>query len=1052
MPTKILLVDDHSMFRKGLRLLLEEEADMQVVAEAGNGREGIQQVRAYRPDVVVMDITMPEFNGIEATQKIVGEFPEICVVALSIHGERRFVKEMLQAGAAGYILKDSVPEEMINGIRTVVQGQVYLSTTITGVVVSEYVKVLSDAAPEKVPPVLPVLRTKLYRPQLTQHLIPRTHLVNRLEILQHRPTTLVSAAAGYGKSTMASLWLEAWGGAYGWVSLDEEENDLRAFLTYLIAAIQSPQGAGFTEACKTTQAIMQGQELPPLLTLSRSLLNDLDEIETPFILVLDDYHKIRSPNVHELLSELLTHPVRNMHLMLLTRRDPPLPVSALRGHGQINEIGIAELRFTAEETGLFLSQKIGHAVDETTAAAIHERLEGWATGFGLIAHSLGQPKDLDRLLAGLKGNFGNIVEYLLAEVLSKQSPQMARVMMAAAIADRFCASLCDSLDRSEDVPDDGGISGEQLIEHLRTNNLFLIPLDDENRWYRYHHLFQRLLLGQLKQQSNADDVSKLHIRAGKWLAGNGFIDEAVRHAVAGNDISGAACLAEQHRKTMLNGDQWYIFEKWMDLLPDSEIEQRSELLMARVWSCYYQGQNAAIPPMLAAVESLLRNAPDEQHLYGEIYLFNAVFSFWQGDIALSRKYINDALERIPETHPMVRGFAEMYFGLAGCMDGQAGHVLQVLSDRLNHSSIDAPRKMRLITTLIWVHLISGDLVAASTRNKQLMDLSTENNSAIFHAWGLYHQGVIHFCRSELDSAIQYLDKSSQTGYLILKRANVDCLAGLSLAYQALQQADKANQTVARVFESTDLLNDPTSLAVVNACKDRLSLLRGETVIADGVQKPGQASDIQPMVFWLEVPAITNCRVLVAEGSDAGLREAEKRLSSYLRLNQSHHNTFRVIEIMALQSQAVYRQGRLDEALSLLGQAIKMAEPGGWVQPFVDLGPAMADLLQQLHQQNVSVDYIERILSEFKENQIPLPSHSPSPQFPPSTSPLIEPLTHREQDVMELLAQRFQNKEIADQLCISPGTVKGHLKNIYSKLGANSRRDAVARAKRYKIIE
>lgn len=1075
MPTKILLADDHKVFRKGLRIIIEEEVDMQVVGEADNSQDAINQAVKCAPDVVLLDISMPDLDGIEAVRNIVADFPHIKVVAMSVNVERILIQEMLKAGAAGHLLKDSVPEEIIDSIRAVMRGEVYLSASITGMVVSEYVKVLSNGVaagqePAQTEDDITLLQTKLHPTPLSRNLVPRTHLVDKFDDLRRRPFTLVSAAAGYGKSTLARLWLNAWNGPYGWVSLDEDENDLRIFMTYLLAAIQSSIGAGRSMACDNTQSLLKAPVLPPPEILSRHLLNDLEKIEDAFILVLDDYHKISAPKVHKLMSGLMDHPTRNMHLIMLTRRDPPLPVGKLRGRGQINEIGIFQLRFTLDETTLFLKQNLGLSLDKTTVVEIYKRLEGWVAGMLLMYHSIGNRKDVKHLLTGLQGGFSSIVEYLMAEVLSQQPAEIAERMVETAILNRFCASLCDAI-HGRDIGTDtcGPINGkpspnkldcQTFITHLKTNNLFLTPLDAKGRWFRYHHLFQELLLGQLKKYHSVEDISGCHLRASAWFAENGFIDEALRHALVAGDRPRAIHLIERHRQAMLNSDQGPGLEKWLAMLTETEIIQRPSLLMTRVWIFYYQGKYKAIPPILAAAEGLLNNKPKEQSLYGEIYLFKAVFSFWQGKISRSFDIIEDALERIPETQPMVRGFAEIYFGLAGHTNGQTGTVVLLLSDLLDHLSMESPRQLRVLVSLVWIHLLSADLVAASIRNRQLADVATKNNSATFQSWVSYNQGIIHYYRNELDSAIHYLNEAAETGYLILRRANVDCLAGLALAYQAMHRTDKAEQTLVRLFELIESLNDPTLLEIAYACKVHLSLIRGDAVLAHRLPQPGQAPNEQPMVFFLEVPAITNCRALLADGTDTSLIEAEQRLTLYLQLNRTHHNTFRIIELMALQSMVVCRQGRLDEALTLLGQAVRIGESGGCVQPFVELGPPMADLFQRLRKQNVSSDYTEQILNAFNDNlqgvkQEPVARPVASADRPPlpftPSQPLVEPLTNRELDVLELLAQRLQNKEIAEKLFVSNQTVKTHLKNIYQKLGVGTRRQAVTQAYRLGII-
>ena len=356
MTTTILIVDDHPLFRKGLRLILEEQEEFLVVGEAGDGREAIERVRALTPDVVIMDISMPNFNGIDATRQVLSEFPSTKVVTLSVHEETQFIKEMLQAGAAGYILKDTVPQELVAGLRTVIEGKIYLSPAITGIVVSEFKGLLEkSSSSDQIEVASPILKTKLYRPALTPDLVPRSELVTRLDELRRRPLTLVSSAAGYGKSTMASLWLEACSGPYAWLSLGEEENELRSFLNGLLAAIEN----AFPGSCESARSLLQDTELPPAAIVNRHLVNDLVQIGDPFILVLDDFHNIQKEAVLDLMNAMLIHPPHNLHLMLLTRRDPPLMTSTLRGRGQVNEIGAADLRFTVSETAVFLKKQPG---------------------------------------------------------------------------------------------------------------------------------------------------------------------------------------------------------------------------------------------------------------------------------------------------------------------------------------------------------------------------------------------------------------------------------------------------------------------------------------------------------------------------------------------------------------------------------------------------------------------------------------------------------------------------------------------------------------------
>lgn len=517
MATTILLVDDHPLFRKGLRDLLEEQPGFEIVGEAKNGQEAIDQVKALSPDVVVMDIAMPDMSGIEATREITAEKPSTRVVALSMHSGKRFVEEMLQAGAAGYILKKSVPEDIVNGIRAVSAGEIFLSPAITDIVVSELKGLLMKSSPEpEIKEISAILRTKLHRPPIGPDMIPRGDLMSRFEDLRGRPFTVVSAAPGYGKTTLAGMWIEACDCPYGWLTLDEAENDLPHFLNHLLAAIES----AFPGACDATRSLLQTTDTPVASDLARFLVNDLFNIKSPLILVLDDFHTIRAKAVLELMRVLLNHPPQNLHLIMLTRRDIPMLTSTLRGRGQINEIGVADLYFTVEETALYLSNATGLSIDAKTAEKVQVHLEGWPAGMWLLAQSLKYSGGLNLLLAGLQGGFATIVDYLWNEVLSHQSPDMAKLMSATALANCFCASLCDALMEADPQPNGDKMNGDEFIARLQKENLFLVPLDKRDQWYRYHPMFRQLLKKQLSKWWPPEEIAGLHSRVNAWFEKN----------------------------------------------------------------------------------------------------------------------------------------------------------------------------------------------------------------------------------------------------------------------------------------------------------------------------------------------------------------------------------------------------------------------------------------------------------------------------------------------------------------------------------------------------
>ncbi len=888
-------------------------------------------------------------------------------------------------------------------------------------------------------------RTKLHRPPVGKDHVNRQHLLDRLNKGLHRPVTLVSAPAGYGKSTLISRWLDISDIPCSWLSLDEQENDLRQFLFSFLAAVQSI----FPEAGRGTKAMLDAPNLPPVTVLADTLVNEIDEIDQDFIVVLDDFHFIHEKSVQEFLGKVLRHPPQPMHLVLVGRKDPFLPISTLRARDQLTEVRTHDLRFSASEVKAFVESNLDNPIEDDTAIELAEKTEGWVTGLRLAILAMRGHDDAVGELLELKGTTGYVTEYLITEVLEVQSPAIRKYLLSTSILESFCAPLCDVLCRTDADPDESAIDGNAFIIKLQKENLFPIALDAENHWFRFHHLFQDLLQSQLKRRYSPEEISSLHARAGEWFSENGFIDEAIRHQVAAGDVNKAIQLVEQDRQTLLNNDRWSDLDKWLSALPDTAIEQRPELLLAKAWVHYFKFQHALVLPALEIVESLLNDDSAGQPLFGEIYLFKGVFCYWQGDGLRSLEYIEDALERIPSEYPMIRGFAEIYFGLAGQMQGQKERVDQVLSDLLSEQILDNLRKIRLMVARVWIHMFSGELEVAFMLNRQLLNETTGNSRAAFHAFSLYNQGRIHFQRDELHSAIHYLGLAAEMPYLMYRRADVDCMAGLALAYQAMQQTEEADAALKRLFDFTRSFNDSALSDMAQSCRARVSLMRGEAVSDQDLPNITGKTGTGNMGLTLEIPIITQCRLLLAKGSDADLQKAEEKLQECLQLNRARHNTYQMIGIMALLTLIIDRRGRTDESIELLKQAVAMAEPGGFIHPFVESGRPMANLLKRLMGQDVAPNQLEKILNAFEDiNHTAATQASVADTSSPSTptpQPLIDPLSNRELEILEFLAKRLQNKEIAERLFISPNTVRTHLQNIYQKLDTSNRRQAVAKA-------
>jgi LuxR family maltose regulon positive regulatory protein len=1052
MRTNVLLVDDHPVFRKGLRLLVEEEDDLHITGEAGDGQAAIELVRELSPDIVLMDITMPELDGVETTQQILAEAPDTKVIALSIHSEKGFVQGMLLAGASGYILKESAPEEVVDGIRAVQGGEVYLSAKITGIVIEEFRRVFSqggipeDGAYISTPS---ILSTKLHRPTITKDFLPRLQLQERLN--QHRGAlTLITAPAGYGKSILASSWLQSSNLPSAWVSMDGETDDLRAFLSYLIAAIR----AQFPDVSGDTIALPGIATMPPLNNIVSILLNDIEQIETEFILVLDDYHHIHETSIHNLVNELLQYPSPKMHLVIVSRGDPPLNLSLLRARGQINEIRLKDLRFSLEETSTFMNQVMGIHLGQAETVEIWEKTEGWVTALRLAALSLQQREDSAGLLGRLPSGSRYLQEYLMGEVLSHQPPDIQAWLLKTTILDRFCAPLCEAVCQEEAGVAASVLSGAEFIEWIRDAGLFTIALDAQDKWFRFHHLFQNILQDWLQRQYRPDEIAALHAYASAWLAENGQVEEAIQHALKSGDVIAAAETIERNRTIMLEADQWYILDHWLSLLPDGLKQQRPELLMAQA-EVYASQQNLpALLTTLERLEQILDTDPSNDPLWGEVNYYRGYLCYFQGQGSQANEYQERAIELLPESNYFYRSEAELHYALSLHMTGNKDSAIETLNNWLStKGNLNPIKSTRLWAGLYFIHLLEGDLPEVIYPAGQCLTIASKIKDVYVEGWALYMQACVHFFQNDQDLALQKLTWIAEHRYIMQTRITIDSLCGLALLYQMKGEPEKVTEAIDHMLAYTQEMSDPAIHLVASSCRARISLLQEDLTSAlRWLGTSDLSADAGIMLWWLEVPRLTTCRVLIAEGSQENLQRAIEALQGYQQENQAVHNTYQQIVILTLLAMAYSKKGSNEKALATLGETLDLAIPGGWLLPFIELGPAMADLLRRLKKQTDAsqlaretgaLPYIDLILAAF-----PAPASSP---ITASRSGLTDPLTERELQVLQLLATALSTDEIASQLVVSVNTVRMHNKNIYSKLDAHSRMEAVENARDLGLI-
>ncbi len=896
---------------------------------------------------------------------------------------------------------------------------------------------------ENRPPALkiPILRTKLHRPALPANHVLRSRLLAAMEEQALRPVVLVSAPAGYGKSTLVSCWLEQSRQPGVWLSLDELDSDLQLFLNYVVTGVQNI----FPDALGDTAAMINSPALPPVPVLAATLVNELDRIGQDFTLVFDDIHSIGDKAVLDLLSQILRQPPRSLRIILVGRRDPILPIAALRARAMLTELRMEDLRFTVDEARKFLGDALGDEDDQALAEALVEKSEGWITGLHLAVLAMERTDERSRMLLELKGTTRYVVDYLVGEVLEQQPDGIRRCLLSSSILRRFCAPLCDALLEASGNTGNEKIDGNAFIDWLQAHNLFIIPLDTENRWFRYHHLFADLLRAQLQRSTEPERIAALHARASAWHEEQGLVEGSIQHALAAGDMEEAADIVERNSDTEFDTNRWFVAARWLELLPEEITRQRPKLLLARARVLNDKFRLMEIPPLIQRVQQLLETGPVKPAVQAEFFYFQGFLTFWEGDGHKSRAFLEQALELLPETETgYLRAQSELFYGLATQINGRGDEAVATLRGWI--------QKRGLRTGLLWerltyglavIHLLQGQLAPAEREGQALLEDSVRTGTQFIQSWSHYLLGVVAIHRYDLDQAQQHFGQVAGNRYAGNSRAVSDSMVVSAIIQQFRGHPDEADQWLEQAEEFARWTEDSSLLETTLSGKARIALLRDDLDTAARWQRGfSMPPHVPAMIFFPTNSSVTECRVLLALGTDSRLAEAVEKLDYLRQETSSLHNSCQAIDIIALQALAAHRQGREDKALDLLEQALALAEPGEWVRPFVEPGPPMVALLQLLLKQDRSAQQIRKILALLRKGE----SGRPRPQ------PLIEPLTTRELDVLDLLTKRLRNKEISEKLHISPVTVKSHLRTIYQKLGVSRRREAVERAAELGIVD
>jgi LuxR family maltose regulon positive regulatory protein len=822
------------------------------------------------------------------------------------------------------------------------------------------------------------------------------------------------------------------------VSLDESDDDLVIFLRYFSAAIES----AFPNACDNILPLLNAPQLPPLKHLASKIIYDLAALPKELILVLDDYQFVQDETIHQVLTNLIQNMPAQMHLVIATRKDPPFPLSNLRGRRQMLEIRAVDLRFTPDETKIYLEGMLGVELNQNAVTSFTNSTEGWITGLRLAALSLHGQADLKISAGALEGSSTFYVrEYLFNEVFSHQPQEIQDFLLRTSILNLLCSDLCDAVI--------GASNSHLLLERLCHPNLFLVYLDNEHTWSRYHHLFRDMLRHRAMRTLSHEEINDLHRMASAWDGARGMIEEALNHSLEAGDTDGAVHLIEITRHELLNIEDSSSLERWLNKLPDEVVRERPALLLAKAWIFELSFQTARIPPILENVENLLSTEDADwtndqlQEAFGEINALRSFLYFIKDESKLALKYALDALEQIPVAHTYARSIAIVILGMAYHITGQSTMAFRELNLFLTNTRSNTIIA-RVLIAQIYIYILQGDLYQAEHLLGQLQQVTEGRNLTISRVVFHWLFGRINYERNNLDVASKHFSRVFEFRYNAQFIMVHDSMIVLATIEHVRGNSENKASALADLREFSLEMGMTGKLPEIDFLEARLDLQSND--VNRAIQRMRSIPSEIPalMLVFHEIPIISKAQALIVQGTDGSLREAAQLLEELLAHTNGTNNSYQAIRILACMSLVYHTQGRTKKAQDALERSLKLAQSGGFIRTFVDIGPKMAELLIQIETLDLETDYIRRILAAFPRQPLIIGKREPAKV--PTGDDLIESLTRREREVLVFLGKWLSDKEIAQELVISPRTVKKHASNIYGKLAVKNRMQAVEKAK------
>jgi len=895
----------------------------------------------------------------------------------------------------------------------------------------------------------PLLTTKLYLPQPRPDIVQRTHLIDRLNNGISHKLTLISAPAGFGKTTLLSEWISQRQIPVAWISLDKGDNDSVHFITYLVAAFQRLEAS----IGKTVLPMLQSPQPPEVGSIIRGLISEIADFPDDFMLVFDDYHSIDTEEIHKIIELLLDYLPAHIHLVIATRVDPPLPLARLRVGNQLTELRAADLCFTVDETTQFFNRIMNLKLSGHDISVLESRTEGWIAGLQLAGLSMQGREDIPSFIKTFAGDDRHVVDYLAEEVLNVQSEQIQNFLLQTSILNRLSAPLCDFVTHNK--------GSQEILNELESANLFIVPLDNKRYWYRYHHLFAELLQQRL-HQTQSDLVAELHNRASKWCRQNGLEDEAVNHALATQDFEQVALLIVEQADTIWERGEHAKFKRWLEKLPADLVFSRPQLSILHAESLLIHWQldeaeqglqvaEQALNPSTDGVtgSSLIEQAQlsnsDRMKMLGRIAANRSLIASFREDVPGIIQHAKQALKFLPDQELTWRSTVAITLGDGHSIKGDLRAAYQAQLEALEACKVSGNDFLLLIANANLAVTLrqQGRLQQTLEICQQQVQLASESgmSQTVVVGWLLAIWGEVLAELNDLDGATEKarigVDLTEGCGDVGMLCKSYLCLMRVLYSMGNMADAEEILLKLENIFRQSDISIKIASM--IAAWQARIWLAQGKLeaasqwVVKRGLEVEGE------LQFAHEGETIVLTRILIAQGR---LDEAIGLLDRLIKEGEAGDRITSLVEMLLIQAFAFKAQGDANKAMTTLGKALSIAEPGGYIRIFIDEGSPIAELLEEILDDNTDIPraYLKKLLSAFRLNKLIKTDDG-----------LVERLSERELEVLRFIAAGLSNKEIMKELFISISTVKTHLSHIYSKLNVNSRTQATLKAKELELL-